>query len=341
METIRFSFSLPPELIAQEPLPVRSDSRLLVLHRSTGKIEHRTFRDIVFYLEPGDVLVLNNVRVTPARLRGRKIPTGGAVDVLLLKALNSNEWLARMRPARRLHPGTRVQLNADANRYLEVLSIPEEGRFRIAFHPPLGFSELKQIGEVPLPPYIHKDLPDSERYQTVFAKKEGALAAPTAGLHFDEPLLRALEDKGVILAEVSLFLSESTFLLLKNEQVENHQLQPELFDLDEETAEKLNRARQEGRRVVAVGTSSVRVLESVPRKNSHLIPCRTQTTLFIYPGFAFQVTDALITNFHLPASTHLLLVCAFGGVEAVLEAYRVAVAQRYRFYSFGDAMLVL
>jgi len=341
METARFQFSLPPELIAQEPLPVRSDSRLLVLHRSTRKMEHRIFRDIVSYLEPGDALVLNNARVIPARLRGRKIPTGGAVEVLLLKPLNSSEWLARMKPGRRLHPGTRVQLNADPTRCLEVISIQEEGSFRIAFHPPLEFSELTKIGEVPLPPYIHKKLSEPERYQTVYAKKEGALAAPTAGLHFDRPLLRALEEKGVILAEVTLFLSESSFLLLKNGRVEDHQLQPENYVIDEEATRVLNQVRQKGKRVVAVGTSTVRVLESAVGKNSLLSPCQAQTSLFIYPGFAFQVTDALITNFHLPGSTHLLLVCAFGGIEAVLEAYQVAVAHRYRFYSFGDAMLVL
>jgi len=342
MKVSDFDYSLPRELIARFPAEPRDSSRLMVLNRQTGEIEHRIFRDIKEYLREGDVLVLNDTKVIPARLYG-ELPTGARVEVLLVRQVEPNLWEVMGRPARKLKPGKRVVFSPELSaRVVEYLG---EGRRLLKFEFPRNrdFMEiLSQIGHVPLPPYIEREErpEDREKYQTVFAKKEGSVAAPTAGLHFTPSLLEELEKKGVIIKTVTLHVGPGTFKPVKVERVEEHTMDYETYTVPPETASEVNRAKREGRRVIAVGTTVVRTLESAATREGFVESGEGITNLFIYPGYRFKVVDALVTNFHLPRSTLLMLVCAFAGKEKVLNAYREAVKEGYRFYSFGDAMFI-
>jgi S-adenosylmethionine:tRNA ribosyltransferase-isomerase len=351
MRTADFSYSLPPELIAQHPAPRRDESRLLVLHRSSGNVEHRQFRDLPEFFRAGDVLVLNNSRVIPARLRGINARTGGQFEILLLEENTINDWWAMLRPGKRARTGTQIVL-CDPNVRATVVEVNDEGNRRLQFSGTPDISpELERLGETPLPPYIQRqrELPeDRERYQTVFAKTDGSVAAPTAGLHFTEELLAEIRARGVTVCFVTLHVGAGTFLPVKTETITAHQMHEERFEIGEETARVVNEAKAAGRRVIAVGTTSVRVLESVAAQHGgKLAPETGRTRIFIYPPFRFQIVDALLTNFHLPCSTLLMLVSAFalpggtGGREMVLSAYAEAIRERYRFFSYGDAMLLL
>ena len=344
MRTSDFDYHLPPELIAQTPLEQRDASRLLVLHRATGQIEHRHFLDLLEYFRPGDVMVFNESRVIPARLHGRRKDTGGQVELLLLRREGPGIWQALGRPGRSLRAGVTVVLDDPGGPGLEVevLATSSDGIKRVR----LDWEEaIERLGEMPLPPYIRRRLEDPERYQTVYARHTGSAAAPTAGLHFTGPLLERLQQAGVELAFVTLHVGLDTFRPVHSEDPTEHQIHTEYYKLGAETADMLNHARSEGRRVIAVGTTSVRVLEQVARRmtesgHQELEPSQGQADLFILPGHRFQVADAMITNFHLPRSTLLMLVSAFAGRELVLRAYQEAIEQRYRFYSFGDALLI-
>ncbi len=347
-----YDYELPPERIAQSPMEPRDAARLMVVHRATGRIEHRIFREIVDYLRPGDLLVFNDTRVIPARLFAVK-PTGGRVELLLVRRVDPERWWAMVR-GRHIRPGTRLQLlsgSQPVDLYAEV-EAEGEGPLRLLRFsiPPEGW--LERLGVIPLPPYIRRPLHDPERYQTVYARVPGSVAAPTAGLHFTPELLARLRDHGVRLAFVTLHISLDTFRPIETPDVREHKLHREWCSLSADTAALINRTRLEGGRIIAVGTTVVRVLETAARYGLGCSPeavCPWQvvgpfegeTDLFIYPGFEFRVVDALITNFHLPRSTLLLLVAAFMGYERMREAYQVAIAEGYRFYSFGDAMLIL
>lgn len=347
-----FDYDLPPELIAQTPVEPRDASRLLVLDRATGQLEHRLFRDIRALLRPGDLLVANESRVIPARLFGHKVPTGGKVEMLLISKRPDGTWEVLLKPGRRVKPGTRVELHArpeaesDATETVsaEVVDITPAGGRVVAFSAPIE-AWLEQLGVIPLPPYIHTALRNPERYQTVYSRVRGSVAAPTAGLHFTPELVQILQQDGVEFAFVTLHISMDTFRPVQEEDVSAHQMYSEYGELPAQTAQSIHRARAEHRRVIAVGTTSVRVLETagkhLPDQGGTLSPFAAPTDLFIYPGFRFRVVDAIITNFHLPRSTLLMLVSAFAGKELMDRAYREAIAQRYRFYSFGDAMLIL
>ena len=342
MRLEEFDYDLPPELIAQRPLPRRDASRLMVLHRDDERIEHRTFPEIREYLRAGDGLVLNNTRVLPARLFGHKEGTGGRTEVLLLSPLGDGVWEALLRPGRRMHPGTRLVLG-DGRLHATVLGRGEDHTFRVRFDEVADFrSRLEAIGEVPLPPYIRRkaDEEDRERYQCVYAHEDGAVAAPTAGLHFTPTVLENLRADGIEIVEITLHVGLGTFQPVQVENIEEHRIHSEYAELDEEAAERLNRIRAEGGRLVAVGTTSVRTVETAARDGT-IRPFRGHTDLFIYPGFTFHATDALLTNFHLPKSSLLMLVAAFAGYDFIRRAYAVAVEERYRFYSYGDAMLIL
>jgi S-adenosylmethionine:tRNA ribosyltransferase-isomerase len=356
VETLRssdFDYDLPPELIAQTPLEPRDASRLLVLHRASGHIEHRLFREISTYLRPGDLLVANESRVIPARLFGHKVPTGGKVEMLLISKRADGTWEVLLKPGRRVKPGTRVALDATKSETraaagesvsAEVVDTTPAGGRVVAFSAPIE-PLLEQLGVIPLPPYIHTTLTNPERYQTVYARVKGSVAAPTAGLHFTPELVQRLQQDGVEFAFVTLHISMDTFRPVQEEDVSAHHMYSEYCELPAPTAQAINRARAERRRVIAVGTTSVRVLETagvhLPGDTAALSPFVGPTDLFIYPGFRFRVVDAMITNFHLPRSTLLMLVAAFAGKDLVDHAYRAAVRERYRFYSFGDAMLIL
>lgn len=341
MKVSDFDYELPQELIAQDPLPTRSDSRLMVLGRADGRVEHRQFTDILDYLAPGDCLVLNNTRVIPARLYGVKEDTGAQVEVLLLKRRENDVWEALVRPGKKLRPGARVRFG-DGLLTGEIVEVVEEGNRLVRFHYEGIFEELlDRLGQMPLPPYITHELRDKNRYQTVYARHDGSAAAPTAGLHFTEKLLGKVRKKGVQIAEVTLHVGLGTFRPVKAEQVLDHHMHSEFYQVSAEAAETINRAKREGRRVISVGTTSTRTLESAADENGFLCEKSGWTDIFIYPGYQFRVIDGLITNFHLPQSTLIMLVSAFAGREQVLNAYREAVRERYRFFSFGDAMLVL
>lgn len=352
MRTSEFDYKLPPELIAQQPIEPRDASRLLVLHRKDGLIEHRHFRDIGDYLREGDLLVANESRVIAARLYGRKVPTGGKVEFLLVRERGDGVWETLAKPGRRVRPGTLVAIEPSAPSddlppfIAEVLERTPEGGHIVRFTPPIG-PYLERLGAVPLPPYIHTPLPDAERYQTIYARIRGSLAAPTAGLHFTPSLVEQLTNRGIRFAFVVLHISLDTFRPVSAEHIENHVMHSEWCELGEETAREVNQARQERRRIVAVGTTSVRVLESAAYQAESqglegvVAPFRGSTNLFIYPGYRFRAVDAMITNFHLPRSTPLMLVSAFAGKELVERAYREAIQKGYRFYSFGDAMLII
>ncbi len=342
MKVSEFDYTLPKELIAKFPAEPRDSSRLMVLNRKTGEIEHRIFRDIKEYLKEGDVLVLNNTKVIPARLYG-ELPTGGKVETLLIRQVEPSVWEVMSKPARKLRPGRKVIFSPELT--AEVVGYLGEGRRLLRFSYPesMDFMEiLSRIGHVPLPPYVEREErpEDREKYQTVFAKEEGSVAAPTAGLHFTPELLKELEERGVIIKTVTLHVGPGTFKPVKVERVEEHKMDYETYTVPEETAEEINRAKEEGRRVIAVGTTVVRTLESVASEGGTVKSGEGITNLFIYPGYRFKVIDALITNFHLPRSTLLMLVCAFAGKEKVLNAYREAIKEGYRFYSFGDAMFI-
>ncbi|HIP97663.1 MAG TPA: tRNA preQ1(34) S-adenosylmethionine ribosyltransferase-isomerase QueA [Anaerolineae bacterium] len=340
MKTADFDYELPSELIAQTPIEPRDASRLLVLDRASGQLAHRIFRDIGEHLRPGDLLVANESRVIPARLHARKVPTGGKVELLLVAKRDERTWEVLVK-GRKLVPGHRLAIGDGERRVVgQVLEITEAGGRLIAFERPIE-PLLDELGIVPLPPYIHTPLTNAERYQTVYARREGSVAAPTAGLHFTPELLSRLQETGVHLAFITLDIGLDTFRPVREDQVEDHVIHTERCQLDPQVAQQINKAKQEGRRVIAVGTTTVRVLETAAVESGVVQPFTGPTDLFIYPGFQFRVVDALITNFHLPRSTLLMLVCAFAGRELIFKAYREAVRERYRFYSFGDAMLIL
>ncbi|MCM1538064.1 MAG: tRNA preQ1(34) S-adenosylmethionine ribosyltransferase-isomerase QueA [bacterium] len=335
-----YDFALPQELIAQTPLADRAASRLLVLHKQTGEYEHKTFRNIKEYLQPGDCLVLNNTKVIPARLMGVKADTGAVIEVLLLKRKSDHVWETLVKPGKKARPGAVISFG-DGLVTGTVLEIGEEGNRLIRFaYEGIWEEVLDRLGEMPLPPYITQKLEDRNRYQTVYAKYEGSAAAPTAGLHFTEELLRELEESGIVLAYVTLHVGLGTFRPVKEENLLDHHMHSEHYEITEKAAKKINLAKQTGHRVICVGTTSCRTIESAADANGTLHACSGDTDIFIYPGYHFRVLDALITNFHLPESTLIMLVSALAGREQVLAAYREAVKERYRFFSFGDAMFI-
>lgn len=340
MKTSDFYYDLPEELIAQDPLENRSDSRLMVLDKKTGAVSHHIFREIVNYLNPGDCLVINDTKVIPARLIGEKEGTGAKIEVLLLKRKTGDVWETLVKPGRKAKPGTRIRFGGGLL-VGEVIDIVDEGNRLIKFEFEGIFEEiLDQLGQMPLPPYITHQLKDKDRYNTVYATHSGSAAAPTAGLHFTPELLKTIEEKGIDIARVTLHVGLGTFRPVKVDDVENHHMHSEFYMIDEEAAKKINRAKENGKRVICVGTTSCRTIESAADENGRLKPCSGWTEIFIYPGYQFKILDCLITNFHLPESTLIMLVSALAGKEHVLAAYEEAVKERYRFFSFGDAMFI-
>ena len=341
MKVEDFNYVLPEELIAQVPIKKRDMSRLMVLNRKAQTIEiDKNFSDIIDYLEPGDCLVINNTKVIPARLYGKK-DTGANVEFLLLKQFEGDIWESIVRPGNKLKPGAKV-IFGDRLLEAEVLEVLQGGTRKIKFTYNGIFNEiLDKIGLMPLPPYIHKELKEKDRYQTIYAKYEGSAAAPTAGLHFTEELLHKIEEKGIKIAKVTLHVGIGTFRPVKEENVEEHKMHSEHFYIKEDDAKKINDAKKNGRRVISVGTTSCRVLESIADENGRVNACEEDTSIYIYPGYKFKCVDALITNFHLPKSTLLMLVSALAGREYILKAYNRAVEEKYRFFSFGDAMLII
>ena len=334
-----FFYNLPEELIAQTPAEPRDSSRLLVYNRATDKVEHRIFHDIKDYLKKGDVLVVNNTKVLPARIYAHT-EHGGRVEVLLLKRISALRWEVLVKPGKKCRPGT--HLVVDEGLSLTVSSVTESGERIVDFECEGVFEEaLERVGSMPLPPYIHEKLRDKNRYQTVYAKTDGSAAAPTAGLHFTPQLLQEIKDMGVEVAEVLLHVGLGTFRPVKEDAVTDHKMHSEYFEVSQSAADIINRAKREGRRVIAVGTTSVRTLESAAAEDGTLSPCRGNTSIFIYPPYKFKCVDCLITNFHLPESTLIMLVAAMVGREKILELYNIAVEEKYRFFSFGDAMLIL
>ncbi len=339
MKTSDFNYDLPEELIAQTPAEPRDSSRLLVYRRDTKTIEHRIFRDITDYLRAGDVLVVNRTRVLPARLFAYT-EKGAKVELLLLKRLAIDEWETLVKPGKKCRPGKRLTVNGELS--LEILSVTESGERRVKFFFEGAFEDvLSRVGTVPLPPYIHEKLQDPERYQTVYSKENGSAAAPTAGLHFTNGLLEKIRGMGVEIVEVLLHVGLGTFRPVKEEDVEKHVMHSEFYEVSEEAAAAVNRAKQEGRRVICVGTTSVRTLESVADMGGTIHAGSGETSIFLYPPYRMKCVDALITNFHLPQSTLLMLVSCLCSREEVLEIYKVAVEEKYRFFSFGDACLFL
>lgn len=335
-----FYFDLPEELIAQDPLEDRSGSRLLVLDKETGETQHHIFREIVNYLNPGDCLVINDTKVIPARLIGEKEGTGAKVEVLLLKRKENDIWETLVKPGRKMKPGARLVFGNGLLK-AEVIGVVEEGNRLIRFEYEGIFEEiLDQLGQMPLPPYITHQLEDKNRYQTVYAKHSGSAAAPTAGLHFTPELLDEIKEKGVEIAHVTLHVGLGTFRPVKVENIQEHHMHSEFYRIEQSEADKINRAKEEGHRVICVGTTSCRTVESAADENGRLRECSGWTEIFIYPGYKFKVLDALITNFHLPESTLIMLVSALAGREHVLAAYEEAIRERYRFFSFGDAMFI-
>ena len=334
-----FYFDLPEELIAQDPLEDRSSSRLLVLDKETGEVDHHVFKDIVGYLNPGDCLVINDTKVIPARLIGEREGTGAKVEVLLLKRNENDIWETLVKPGRKAKPGTKLVFG-NGLLHAEVLEVVEEGNRMIQFHYEGIFEEiLDQLGQMPLPPYITHQLEDKNRYQTVYAKHTGSAAAPTAGLHFTPELLKQIEEKGVDIARVTLHVGLGTFRPVKVENILEHHMHSEFYQIEKCEADKINRAKENGHRVICVGTTSCTV-ESAADENGRLHECSGWTEIFIYPGYKFKILDCLITNFHLPESTLIMLVSALAGREHVLAAYEEAIKERYRFFSFGDAMFI-
>ena len=339
MQVSDFNYDLPEELIAQVPIKQRDESRLMVLDRQNQTIEHKVFKDIIDYLEPGDCLVRNNTKVIPARIYGRK-ETGANVEFLLLNNIEGDIWECIVRPGNKLHVGVKV-IFGDGVLKAEILDTMPGGTRKVKFYYDGIFNEiLEQIGLMPLPPYIHEELKDRDRYQTVYAKYDGSAAAPTAGLHFTPELLEKIEAKGIKIANVTLHVGIGTFRPVKEEKVEDHEMHSEHFYIKEEDVEKINSTKKAGKRVIAVGTTSCRVLETIADENGLVKETEGDTQIFIYPGYKFKCLDGLITNFHLPQSTLLMLVSALAGREFILKAYNEAVEQKYRFFSFGDAMFI-
>ncbi len=340
MKVSDFDYELPQELIAQEPVEPRDASRLMVIHRDTGLIEsRRAFREIIGYLEPGDCLVANKTRVIPARIRGIKESTGAKVEVLLLERKDTNRWEALVKPAKRLPVGSRVNFGGTLTAI--VSETGGAGKRVLDFDYEGDFEELlRDAGEMPLPPYIKKPLKDPERYQTVYGAEEGSVAAPTAGLHFTEALLEEIASMGVHIAYLTLDVGLDTFRPITEDEIEKHAMHSERYGVPDETARMVNDAKRRGDRVIAIGTTTARALESAA-SDEYLMPGEGRTNLFIYPGYEFKMVDALITNFHLPKSTLLVMVAAFAGLDLAMRAYRRAIDERYRFYSFGDAMLII
>ena len=340
MKVSDFNYNLPKELIAQVPIKDRDQSRLMVLDRKNKTIEHKIFKDIIDYLEPGDCLVRNNTKVIPARLYGVKEETGANVEFLLLKRVDGDIWEVMVKPGRKLMPGVRVEFGNGLLK-AEILEKFEDGNRKVKFEYNGIFNEiLNEIGLMPLPPYIHEKLKEKDRYQTVYAKYEGSAAAPTAGLHFTDELFKKLKEKGVEVANVTLHVGIGTFRPVKVENIEEHDMHSEHFYIKAEDAEKINKAKREGHRVIAVGTTSCRVLESIADENGYVKEVEGDTNIFIYPGYKFKCLDALITNFHLPESTLIMLVSALAGKDFIMQAYEEAVKEQYKFFSFGDAMFI-
>ena len=337
LSTSDYYFDLPEELIAQDPMEKRDECKLLVVDKETGEIEHHKFNEIINYLEPGDCLVLNNTKVIPARLLGEKEGTGAAVEILLLKRKEADVWETLVKPGKKLRPGARVSFGGGILK-AEILDIVEEGNRLVKFYYDGIWEEvLDKLGEMPLPPYITHKLQDKNMYQTVYAKFEGSAAAPTAGLHFTEKLLDDIKAKGVDMAFVTLHVGLGTFRPVKVDNVLEHHMHTEWYQVTQEAADKINKAKESGHKVICVGTTSCRTIESAADENGYLEACSGDTSIFIYPGYKFKVLDQLITNFHLPESTLVMLVSALAGREHVLNAYEQAIKERYRFFSFGDA----
>lgn len=335
-----FNYELPEELIAQDPLEDRSSSRLMVLDKETGKVEHHVFREIIEYLEPGDCLVINDTKVIPARLIGSKVGTDAKIEVLLLKRGENDVWETLVKPGKKAKPGTKISFG-DGILVGEVMDVVEEGNRLIQFSYEGIFEEiLDRLGQMPLPPYITHQLEDKNRYQTVYAAHSGSAAAPTAGLHFTPELLKEIEGKGVNIAKITLHVGLGTFRPVKVENILEHHMHSEFYMIDEEAAGKINQAKADGKRVIAVGTTSCRTIESAAKEDGTVEASSGWTEIFIYPGYQFKILDCLITNFHLPESTLIMLVSALAGREHVLAAYEEAVREKYRFFSFGDAMFI-
>lgn len=335
-----YYFDLPEELIAQDPLEDRSSSRLLVLDKETGELEHKKFKNILEYLLPGDCLVINDTKVIPARLIGEKAETKAHIELLLLKRRENDIWETLVKPGKKAKIGTKI-LFGDGLLVGEIIAVLEEGNRLIQFTYKGIFEEiLDQLGQMPLPPYITHILEDKNRYQTVYAKYEGSAAAPTAGLHFTKELLESIEKKGIIIAKVTLHVGLGTFRPVKEDNILEHHMHSEYYQISKESADKINETKKEGGRVICVGTTSCRTVESAADEQGLLHECNGNTEIFIYPGYKFKILDGLITNFHLPESTLIMLVSALAGRENVLHAYKTAVEEKYRFFSFGDAMFI-
>ena len=340
MKVSDFDYDLPEELIAQHPYDKRDEARLMVIDKNIGKIEHKVFKDVIDYLEPGDCLVINNTKVLPARLYGKK-DTGANVEFLLLKRLENDIWEVMVRPGNKLKPGAKVSFG-DGLLNAEILEVLDGGNRKVKFEYNGIFNEiLDKIGLMPLPPYIKERLKENNKYQTVYAKYEGSAAAPTAGLHFTEELLQKIKEKGVEIANVTLHVGIGTFRPVKVENIEEHNMHSEHYYIKNEDAQKINNAKKNGHRIVAVGTTSCRVLESVADENGYVKEIEGDTDIFIYPGYKFKCIDRLITNFHLPESTLIMLVSSLAGKDFVMKAYEEAVKEKYLFFSFGDAMMIL
>lgn len=340
MKVEDFDYYLPEELIAQTPLKKRDESRLLVLDKKTGKIEHKKFYNIIDYLEPGDTLVLNDTKVLPARLIGQKVETCAVIEVLLLKNINKNEWETLAKPARRIKEGTIVSFG-NGKLKAKCTKVLADGirHFELIYNGIL-MEILDELGTMPLPPYIHEKLEDQSLYQTVYAKEIGSAAAPTAGLHFTKDLLKKIEAKGINIAYITLHVGLGTFRPVSVEKVEDHEMHSEFYSMTKEVANLLNNTRKNGKRIIAVGTTSTRTLETIAAKYNKFVECHGWTNIFIYPGYKFKGIDALITNFHLPKSTLVMLVSALAGRDNIMHAYKIAVEEKYRFFSFGDAMFI-
>ena len=339
MRTDDFDYYLPEELIAQVPIKERDHSRLLVLDKKTGEITHERFDHIINYLNKGDVLVVNNTKVLPARLIGTKEDTNAVIEVLMLKDLGDNKWECLSKPAKRIKIGTIVKFSDELS--AKCIDIGEEGIRHFEFiYNGIFLEILDRLGEMPLPPYIHEKLKDKDRYQTVYAKEVGSAAAPTAGLHFTTDLIEKIKEKGIIFEEITLHVGLGTFRPVSVEDVTKHKMHSEFYTMSKKTADALNKAKKEGRRIISVGTTTTRTLETVLRDNTEFKETSGWTDIFIYPGFEFKAIDALITNFHLPKSTLVMLVSAFADKEKIMKAYSEAVKEKYRFFSFGDAMFI-
>ncbi len=340
MKVSDFDFYLPEELIAQHPLEKRDESRLMVLDKKTGEIEHKRFYDIIDYLNKGDTLVLNNTRVMPARLIGEKENTGGKIEFLLLKRVEGDKWECLAKPGKSAREGRRFTFGNGILK-AQVIEVLENGNRIVEFYYDGIFEQvLDSLGEMPLPPYIHEKLEDKERYQTVYSKEKGSAAAPTAGLHFTKELLKKIQDKGVNIVYLTLHVGLGTFRPVKVENIENHNMHSEFYMLSKESAEVINETKKRGNRVISVGTTSTRTLETIGDENGMVKEQSGWTNIFIYPGYKFKVVDNLITNFHLPESTLIMLVSTLAGKENVMNAYNIAVKEKYRFFSFGDAMFI-